>query len=474
MYVFPAIFFIHISCVMKKNIAPLFFIFSCFTGQTQGRLGINTTTPQAMLHVRDSSVLFSLGALPVSPGNPPASGAGIRMMWYSPKAAFRAGDPGGNVWDRDSIGNYSFAVGVNTKAKGAAAFAGGNQVEALGANSVALGFNCNATHDYSTAIGRQTTASNTGATAMGYGTTALGIGSFAGGYFNTAEGAYSTALGFSTHATGQMSTALGYDTETSGIVSFATGYRSTAEGNYSFAIGFDAHATSYASLALGRNNENTVGSTDQWIDTDPVLLVGDGVDNATRSNSFAILKNGKTAINTDYPKSGLHIKGFNGTDSSQLWLEDNNSTEAGSVWYTGDLHFKNSRVGGDFFFRDHANAIIFNLFSTGNVTIAGTLTQNSDARLKKDFRVLSSPLEKVVRLNGYHYYWNDDKRDPGLQTGFTAQEVEAVMPELVVTGADGIKSVNYSGLIPYLVESIKELKKENDELRKAISALKQQ
>jgi len=57
-----------------------------------GKVGINTTTPQAMLHVKDSSVLFNGGAvIPGTPGNPPVSGACVRMMWYPDKAAFRTG-----------------------------------------------------------------------------------------------------------------------------------------------------------------------------------------------------------------------------------------------------------------------------------------------------------------------------------------------------------------------------------------------
>ena len=84
-----------------------------------GNVGINTSTPQAMLHVKDSAVLFSgASSLPGSPGNPPASGQGIRMMWYPDKAAFRAGYVSSVNWNKDSIGIYSFATGSNTKAKG--------------------------------------------------------------------------------------------------------------------------------------------------------------------------------------------------------------------------------------------------------------------------------------------------------------------------------------------------------------------
>jgi hypothetical protein len=457
---------------MKKILLSFIVVPSCLLLQSQGRIGINTTTPQAMLHVKDSSVLFSLASLPGVPGDPPANGAGLRMMWYPAKGAFRAGESGGNNWNKDSIGNYSFAVGNGSRAKGISAFAAGTNSLATGEYSTVLGFSAIASEDYATALGRQVTASGTAAVATGYGGHATGLASTVTGYFCTAEGAYSTAMGFSTNSVGQMSLAVGYDTEAEGIVSIASGYRSHSIGSYSFSGGFQTESVPFASFAIGRYNENTIGTSATWVDTDPIFMIGNGEDNTTRSNSFTVLKNGKTMINGSAPLAALSIKGYDGSENNHLQLEDNNSVESGRIYYTGDLHFKNSRVGGDFFFRDDANSIIFTLFSTGNTTIAGTLTQNSDARLKKDLQSLESPLEKVLKLNGYHYRWIDDKRDAGIQTGFTAQEIEAILPELVTTSDDGTKSVNYIGIIPYLTEAIKELAQKNADLEKKMLELK--
>ena len=104
-----------------------------------GRVGINTMNPAAMLHVMDSSVVFTgLNTLP-TPGAPPVSGTGTRMMWYADKAAFRAGNVTGGRWDKDSIGTYSVAFGHNTKALGNNSFAAGTQCKALGMTSIAMG-----------------------------------------------------------------------------------------------------------------------------------------------------------------------------------------------------------------------------------------------------------------------------------------------------------------------------------------------
>jgi hypothetical protein len=63
-------------------------------------------------------------------------------------------------------------------------------------------------------------------------------------------------------------------------------------------------------------------------------------------------------------------------------------------------------------------------------------------------------------LNGYHFYWKDEQLDSSLQTGFLAQEVEKIFPELVRTDNKGYLAVNYVGLIPYLIQSAKEQQKE--------------
>ena len=57
----------------------------------------------------------------------------------------------------------------------------------------------------------------------------------------------------------------------------------------------------------------------------------------------------------------------------------------------------------------------------------------------------------------------------GHDTGIIAQEIEAILPEIVNTRETGIKAVNYMKLIPLLVESIKELKTELDELKSSNS-----
>ncbi len=105
--------------------------------------------------------------------------------------------------------------------------------------------------------------------------------------------------------------------------------------------------------------------------------------------------------------------------------------------------------------------------NTSTICYASTPTICSDIRLKKDFSNLSNSLSSISQLKGYNYYLRNEK-NPNLQTGFIAQEIQKIFPELVQTGSDGYLSVDYVGLIPHLVESVKTLKNENEDLKERI------
>ena len=80
-------------------------------------------------------------------------------------------------------------------------------------------------------------------------------------------------------------------------------------------------------------------------------------------------------------------------------------------------------------------------------------------------------------MQGIYYNWNTNKF-PELQftnkqqIGFSAQEVEKIFPELVITDANGYKAVDYGKLSPVLVEAIKEQQKKMDEMKQEIEDLK--
>jgi hypothetical protein len=99
----------------------------------------------------------------------------------------------------------------------------------------------------------------------------------------------------------------------------------------------------------------------------------------------------------------------------------------------------------------------------------------SDARLKKYPKNIPNALDKVNQLNGVNFIWrkaNEDIKEnvhsfEGRDVGVIAQEVEAVLPEVVTTRETGYKAVKYEKIVPLLIEAIKELKVEIDELKKS-------
>ncbi len=99
-------------------------------------------------------------------------------------------------------------------------------------------------------------------------------------------------------------------------------------------------------------------------------------------------------------------------------------------------------------------------FVVGTAKSAGWSTY-SDARLKENIETVSNALDKVTRLRGVNYEWRADAERrvgpmSGRHLGLIAQEVETVVPEVVDTGDDGYKSINYDNLTGLLVEAIKD------------------
>ena len=94
---------------------------------------------------------------------------------------------------------------------------------------------------------------------------------------------------------------------------------------------------------------------------------------------------------------------------------------------------------------------------SGGGTISATdFNTTSDITLKDNIQILENPLNKINQLSGYTFNWKKDNRPA---VGIMAQEVEQVFPEMVTTGVDGYKRVNYDALVPVLIEAVKELSK---------------
>ena len=101
---------------------------------------------------------------------------------------------------------------------------------------------------------------------------------------------------------------------------------------------------------------------------------------------------------------------------------------------------------------------------TGDLTATGNVTAYSDITLKNNIETIPDALEKVSQIRGVTYNRNDIEDSPR-HTGVIAQEIEKVLPEVVSEGEDGLKTVAYGNIVGLLIQAVKELKAEVNELK---------
>ena len=217
------------------------------------------------------------------------------------------------------------------------------------------------------------------------------------------------------------------------------------------------------------NGTSAVSAVD--LSTDGAIVIGDGSGNPTTldvggSGGITILGtiatgvwNG-TAIDTAYIDATLtsQTSMYNtslkvGRDSGGDWIDF--GTDDNIKVYLSNAEEFRFASGGTF----HADADV----------VAYSSTVASDMSLKENITDTKYGLDDIMKLRGVDFDWK--REDMGHDVGVLAQEVEAVIPELVkehegLNGREKFKAVDYNKLVPVLIESIKELKSEIDELKK--------
>jgi hypothetical protein len=136
-----------------------------------------------------------------------------------------------------------------------------------------------------------------------------------------------------------------------------------------------------------------------------------------------------------------------------------------------------SNFSGDVIISSHLQSHCLGVGTTasttqGEIRATGDIIANysSDKRLKENIKPISGALDKLLQMSGVTFDWIEKEEvhsHKGHDVGVIAQEVEAVLPEVVVTRDNGYKAVNYEKIVPLLIESIKDLKAEIDELKKS-------
>jgi hypothetical protein len=122
--------------------------------------------------------------------------------------------------------------------------------------------------------------------------------------------------------------------------------------------------------------------------------------------------------------------------------------------------------------------------TNGEIRATNNITAyyGSDRRLKTKIVNILDPITKLKKINGVTFDWTDEEiaRRGGIDeyfvrkhdVGVIAQEIEEVLPEIVATRLDGFKAVQYEKIVPLLIEAIKELSDQVDDMRKQIEELK--
>ncbi len=144
------------------------------------------------------------------------------------------------------------------------------------------------------------------------------------------------------------------------------------------------------------------------------------------------------------------------------WHQDDGSTNKNRLYFADDSHTYYG-TGNKHFWQNTSGTTVLQVDSAGNLTATANVTAYSDERLKSDIKTIDNALDKVSQMRGVTFTKDDTKG-----SGVIAQEIEKVAPELVLTDEDeiGTKSVAYGNTVGYLIEAIKELKAEIEELKK--------
>jgi hypothetical protein len=121
--------------------------------------------------------------------------------------------------------------------------------------------------------------------------------------------------------------------------------------------------------------------------------------------------------------------------------------------------------------------------TTGEIRATNEITAyyGSDIRLKENIQPINNPIEMISQIRGVYYDWTDEhiarrggedgyfvrKHDVGV----IAQEIEAVLPEVVATRDDGFKAVKYEKIVPLLIEVVKAQQQEINQIREELNKL---
>ncbi len=399
-----------------------------------------------------------------------SSGASISTGYQNTALGYNALTAASSAHDNTAVGWQAMGStdgGLLNTAVGSGALS----MNSSGSLNVAVGANAlhSATSDENTAVGSFALNQN----QSGYRNTAVGASSL----WQNTSGSLNTAVGHSAlvMSTGDQNTAVGWNSagntksgqENTAVGSGALNNNEFGSGNVAIGqvAGHDVLGSNNVLIGLAAGYSET-GSNRLYIanwSTAPALIYGQfdngrvGINNQSLSNAaldVAPKISGDVAIR-GYSAAGTGVYG-----------------KSAAAGYSGVFGTNDSSGYGVY----GLSVSGYSVYCNGNGGYTGSWGLISDGRLKRDVEPLEDGLSRVMALRGVRFLYRveefpEKKLPHEPQVGFIAQEVEEIVPSVVVTGPDGYKSVDYAKLTPLLVEAVKAQQNEIRDLKAQVRSL---
>lgn len=234
-------------------------------------------------------------------------------------------------------------------------------------------------------------------------------------------------------------------------------------GANSYEIYHSGNKPSLATLGYtGAANANYITNVNQLTNGSGYIT---GFDITTQTDSKYLRSNANDTATGEITFNGrVNIRGhIDLSDNENLYFGSGDDVE---MFCNGSHMYMDLNSGiGNFYIRD-GSTTRYTFDDNGSFTASSNITAYSDITLKKNIEVIPNALDKVIQLRGVNF----DRKDieTSRQSGVIAQEVEKVLPEVVATNDEGIKSVAYGNMVGLLIEAIKEQQQQIDELKRKL------
>jgi hypothetical protein len=235
----------------------------------------------------------------------------------------------------------------------------------------------------------------------------------------------------------------------------------------------------YNILVTGTNQDINLDASDGLLKLDG----NDGVRILTGAgNEIRFYENATQFISIDFPSGteqrleGTHDLTFNSPQITSLEGGSITLDADGTGGYSDKIYLENggtrrgnieigASINGFSIYTGAAQGTLNATFEGEDLTVQGDITSISDERTKENVETIANGLEIVDTIRGVYY---NKIGETERKVGVIAQEVETVLPEVVKTNDEGMKSVDYGKIIGVLVEAIKDLKHEIDDLKRGL------